>query len=135
MNTLTLNQPVVKTFTGISASHPLGVMTIKAFPKGKQWFIEVVFKGDTKTIVPATQGEITQIALDLDERGWQIDPSLFHRGFNAKPAHELGRWWTVRGDALAIAEDEPLGYSEDDELIFVSGIEWTEAEYGLESYV
>lgn len=109
------------------------IMTIDAFDRKGDWMLEVVFKGGNRTIIPATQGEITQIEHDLRERGWQIDPSLFHRGFNAKPAHELGRWWTVRGDAAVIAElDEPMGYGEDDELIFASGIEWPEYEYAIE---
>lgn len=72
--------------TNIIAPERLDVKTIKVFNKRDDWWIEVNFVGGAKCITQATTDEVTAIEHDLREQGWQVDASVFHRGFNAKPA-------------------------------------------------
>lgn len=71
--------------TNIIAPERLDVKTIKVFNKRDDWWIEVNFVGGAKCITQATTDEVTAIEHDLREQGWQVDASVFHRGFNAKP--------------------------------------------------
>lgn len=61
------------------------ILTIKAFDKNGKWTVEVKFEDGIKATKSATADEVNAIESRLCDLGWQVDASLFHRGFNAKP--------------------------------------------------
>lgn len=62
---------------------------IRAFDKRGQWKIEVTFEDGIKASRSSTTEEVNAIESRLADLGWQVDASLFHRGFNAKPPIEV----------------------------------------------
>lgn len=82
MSILTQNEAAVNALT---APVDPAILTIKAFDKKGEWAIEVVFEDGIKATRPSTAEEVNATESRLCDLGWQVDPSLFSRGFNAKP--------------------------------------------------
>lgn len=90
------NQIVTQTEPKINISpwqSPLGtllaadpILHIRLFDKRGKWQLEVVFIGGSKVTGLLTADEVAALESDLADQGWQVDASLFSRGFNAKPA-------------------------------------------------
>jgi hypothetical protein len=59
---------------------------VRTFDRKGTWIIEAVFEDGIKATRPATQSEVTTLESNLKDMGWQVDPSLFCGGFNAKPS-------------------------------------------------
>lgn len=103
-NIITLQEQIVKWTTPIDVP----ILVIRAFDKKGDWMIEVVFEDGIKATRSSTAEEANAIESRLADLGWQIDASLFHRGFNAKPveveefifASSTGLW----PDDLGLAE-------------------------------
>lgn len=91
--TIINTQPNISKFLQVTASkgHSQGspaITLIRAFDKKGEWQLEVLFEGGNKVTGSATAEFITGLESDLSDQGWQVSPSLFHRGFNARPGIE-----------------------------------------------
>lgn len=91
------------------------ILIIRAIDKRGQWTIEVAFKDGIKATRSATADEVNAIESRLADLGWQVDASLFHRGFNAKPCPEL-----IEGPPIEV-----------EELIFASSVGMWPDDMGL----
>lgn len=61
------------------------ILIIRTYDKKGEWMIEALFEGGNKVTGVATTEFVNSFESDLFDQGWQIDASLFSRGFNAKP--------------------------------------------------
>lgn len=68
--------------TIVKESTPL---IIRAIDKRGKWTVEATFQGGTKVTSTINADGVNTLESNLKDLGWLVDPSLFHRGFNAKP--------------------------------------------------
>lgn len=61
------------------------LLHLRVYDAKGEWFLEAVFEGGNKVTGWLSADTVNDLESDLEARGWDIDPSLFHRGFNAKP--------------------------------------------------
>lgn len=85
MNTKIVTQTEPNANT-LLASDP--ILHIRLFDEKGQWSLEVIFIGGSKVTGLLTADEVTALESDLQALGWQVDASLWSRGFNAKPPIE-----------------------------------------------
>lgn len=83
------------------------LLHLRVYDARGEWYLEAIFEGGAKVTGWLSADTVNDLESDLAGQGWDVDPSLFHRGFNAKPP---------------VIE----------EFIFASGIEWPD-DYALEA--
>lgn len=79
MNTLTQNEAAVNILTEPT------LIILRVYDEKGEWHLEAAFEGGAKVTGVCDAEFVNDLESDLTDQGWQVDPSLFHRGFNAKP--------------------------------------------------
>lgn len=101
---LTQNKAAVNILTEPTLLH------LRVYDEKGEWYLEAVFEGGAKVTGWLSDDTVGDLESDLEAQGWDVDPSLFHRGFNAK-------------------------LPQVEELIFTSGANLFPDDYGLEPWL
>lgn len=78
-NIINQTEPIVNILTEPTLLH------LRVYDEKGEWYLEAVFEGGSKVTGWLSADTVGDLESDLEAQGWQVDASLWSRGFNAKP--------------------------------------------------